>query len=73
VRVAHQRRKGNWNPLEFVRGPVGFAVGDSPLECNGGVCIVAVVQKVIGRPLHHTLRGRPLLPPCSRSEVKTFP
>jgi len=44
------------NPFEFVRGPVGFAVGGSSLECNRGVWFIAVVLKLIGRPLHHTLR-----------------
>ena len=51
------------NPLEFVRGPVGFAVGGSALECNRGVWFIEVVDEIISRPLHHTLREHA---PCSR-------
>ncbi len=57
-----RRRKGSWNLFEFVRGPVGFAAGvlevADEMICNW---VIAVVLKLIGRPLHHTLRGLAIL------------
>ena len=55
------------NPIESVRAPVGFAVGGSPLECNRRVWFIAVVLKLMSRPLHHTLRE---YTPCSSERKK---
>jgi hypothetical protein len=57
-----RRHKGSWNLFEFVRGPVGFAVGVLEVAdekmCNW---VITVVQEFNGRPLHHTLRGLAIL------------
>ena len=53
---AKTQRKPGTGLCDAWCGPLGFAVGGSALECNRGVWFMAVVLKLISRPLHRTLR-----------------
>ena len=53
---AKTQRKPGTGLCDAWCGPLGFAVGGSALECNRGVWFIEVVDEIISRPLHHTLR-----------------